>query len=43
MDVYGHSDYVVIPNVSANYRYYGNELSASLEVTDYDAGITYAI
>lgn len=43
MDVYGHSDYVVIPNVSANYRYYGNELSASLEVTDYNAGITYAI
>ena len=43
MDVYGHSDYVVIPNVSANYRYYGNELSASLEVTDYKTGITYAL
>ena len=43
MDVYGHSDYVVIPNISANYRYYGNELSASLEVTEYNTGITYAI
>lgn len=43
MDVYGHSDYVVIPNISANYRYYGNELSASLEVTDYKTGITYAL
>ena len=43
MDVYGNSDYVVIPNISASFRYYGNELTANLEVTNYNTGITYAL
>lgn len=41
MDIYGNADYVVVPNINEVEARYGNELTASLEVTDYDEGITY--
>lgn len=41
MDIYGNTDWVVIPNVSRANYHYGNELTASLEVTAYTEGITY--
>lgn len=41
MDIYGNADFVVVPNINEVEAMYGNELTASLEVTDYDEGITY--
>lgn len=41
MDIYGNADYVVVPNINEVEARYGNELTASLEVTDYNEGITY--
>lgn len=41
MDIYGNADFVVAPNINEVEARYGNELTASLEVTDYDEGITY--
>ena len=41
MDIYGNADFVVVPNINEVEARYGNELTASLEVTDYNEGITY--
>jgi hypothetical protein len=41
MDIYGNADYVVVPNINEVEARYGNELTASLEVTDYNEGIAY--
>lgn len=41
MDIYGNADFVVVPNINEVEARYGNELTASLEVTDYNEGIIY--